>query len=144
MAAVVDHMGALLQVLIDDSTLNTLVGGRITAGQLNCTVNKSFPLKAVVLIPDGGGARAPGARDYMEHSRRRFSVRTYGENFREADLVMRTVEKIYRDLRRTVKVQVLLHSIAVAGGAIQLIDEDSLWRYYEKAFSLLAADIDAI
>ena len=120
----------VIAIMKADPALNTLVSGRIYGAELPESENGNMPEKAIV-IALSGGIEDSGTIEIMKS---RVDVYCYGETFYQAGIVDAQVYELLKYAHRETISNMLIHEIAVSGGAIQLKESKSeapiMWRSY--------------
>jgi len=128
----VDYVKALIDYLKADASVSALVGTRVYGGELPVDEIDNQPRKAIVIVLSGGESE----NDYRGVARPSVDIYCYGENYYEAGEVDRAVYDALKSIDRESVGTVLIHSVVVSGGAIQLRDDLGwaiMWRGYTLA-----------
>lgn len=131
-----DPIGALIAVATADSDTAALAGAHIYGGELPAAVTKDMPLNALVLQPSGGPAPVAG---YANVAKQRIDLFAYGATPFEADQLRRCAARAFRQLRRSIHADVLIHWIDPAGGYFAARDPDATWPRAFQSFSVFHA-----
>ncbi len=132
----VDVIAALRAVLLADTDLAAVVGGRVFGKELPRAEADNQARAAVVLQTSGGPNLLGG---YVDHTSQRVDARCYGSTPIEADQVEGLVFDAFKQLRRTVQDNVLIHWIEDAGGFTSGRDANADWPLSVRSWQVLFA-----
>lgn len=130
-----DVLTALITYLGTQSGVTDLVSTRIYGGELPKADVAEMPRKAIVLRSAGGIEEFRTARIQDQ----RIDVFSYGDGYFEAGQVDRAVADALMAIRRNASESTLLHS-AGYGGAFQLKEPDTGWRYVLRTATIKAGE----
>ena len=133
-----DIIEALITYLGTQSGVTTLVSTRIYGGEIKADEVDEMPRKIIVLRYAGGPEELRTARIQQQ----RIEVFSFGEDYFEAGRVDRAVADALIAIRRNESESTILH-VAGYGGASQLIDSDTGWRYIERTAMIRAGETAA-
>jgi hypothetical protein len=131
---VTDVLPALRTYLLADDAVAALCSTRVFASELPKAEASSMPRECVVLVGSGGVERF--ATDTIQ--RPRVDVYSYGQTFSVARQVDRAVYSALKALMRKRIGEVLIHSVGLSGGPLQLRDGDGDWPVQMRSMTVAA------
>lgn len=135
--AVADPIGALVELLLADSTVQASVDDRAFGGELPAGEAKHMPRRALVLRPSGGASLT--GRSNVEHDTQRVDLFAYGATPREAAQVMAAAALCLRRVNRQVAADTLVHWVQSAGGFSSGREPDTDWPRVFQSFQVFHA-----
>lgn len=139
-----DPLAAIVAYVKADSTVNTLVSGRVYGSELPGTeaFNKSMPAATILFIGSGGGSLLGAS--YLELAEPRIDAFCYGSTPYQAALVSRNLTPLLRQMKRNVKAGALLHWAHPSGGPISSREPGTEWPVCWSAYSVLVSEVTIV
>ena len=134
-----DVITALITYLGTQSGVTDLVGTRIYGGELPEADVSEMPRKCVILRSAGGIEEFRTARIQSQ----RIDVFSYGDGYLAAGQVDQAVADALIAIRRNEVESTILHS-AGDGGAFQLKEPDTGWRYIVRTATIKVGETVAV
>lgn len=133
-----DLSAALRILLMEDPTVNELVGERVYVEDLPEADHDDMP-RACVVIRQAGGLPV---RSWEPYQNPRYDIFCYGKDRYESGKVDRAVTEKLHNLDREVANSTLLH-VAVIQGARSFKEGDTGWPVMHRSINLLGSNKEA-
>lgn len=133
----IDPIPAVLRVLKNNSTVNTLTASRLYRDELPSATG--MPRTAVVVKAAGG----PGGGAYLEYARVRVDVDCWASTPGDAVRLHLAVRTALKHMPRQVVDGVLLHSVEVSSDGISARDPDTDWPVTVSSYLVAVAEVAA-
>ena len=133
-----DAIIALRAIVLADAGVAALVGARVFGDELPDLEAPNMPRYACVLSPAGG----PPDHSYVPISRQSIDVRAYGPTPLGAKKLHLAVHNVLKNLRRSVSLGTLIHSLTVESGPYALREPEAgaEWPLVFASYGLLVSE----
>lgn len=137
--AIPDPVAALRSFLLADADVAALAGTRIFGSELPRSEVQAMPRKAALIRKAGAGASV-GNASRVRFSAPRMDIFCYGETPYEAARLDLAVYEALKQMEPNVQGTCRLHDAVLAGGPIDLREEDTSWALVFRSYQVATAE----
>ena len=129
---------ALVAFLKADSDVASEVAAKVFGAELPQSENVNMPQKCIVVAGSGG---PDNGRSRMRFNKIRIDIKGYGTTLENSWDVFNAAQQALKQMTRTKQGTALLYDADVAGGPVQLRDNDLDWPLVFGSFNVSIAEI---
>jgi hypothetical protein len=139
--AIPNPITAVVAFLKADAEVTTQVGTKVFGAELPDTETTNMPQKCLVVAPAGGPGGGLFGNSRMQLNRIRVDIKGYGTTPETSWDVYHSAYDALKQLVQTKQGTVLLEDASVAGGPVQLRDNDLEWPLVMGSFEVVVAEV---